>query len=172
MHTNNTAYKACIWKFWIHNLKGKDDRLNIALYCFEAMNSKISGYFLVYLLSYISTPAILYYKTTTLSEWWSSPSMETCPVCRFNMFLYNHIVALFFIINWCVGLIFFLVFATGIYFYHQPIYFNSTVMASTTTIYILPLIYILKFYIFSRRDLEMDNESQYHDSVIKNCELN
>lgn len=62
VQTNNTAYNACI-----DNLKSKPDQLNIVLYCFEALNLKMSDYFLVLLLIYIPIPAILYYKTATFS---------------------------------------------------------------------------------------------------------
>ena len=94
--------------------------------------------------------------------------METCPICRFNISLYNHMIALFFFINWCICPITSLACVID----HKPIYFNSIFMALTTTLYILPLIYILKFYLFRTRDSKVDNNSQYDDSVVTNCELN
>ncbi|CAC5424042.1 unnamed protein product [Mytilus coruscus] len=149
-----------------------DSRINTAFDCYEKLDPWTSGYFLEYLLLSIPTLTVLYdklYKTSSFSELWYPPSKETCPICRFNIVLYNHTLALALLMIWCVRPTYFTFIAFGSSFYVASIYIDLFIMISSMSCFILVLMNILRFYLFRKVDFTVDNESE--NNVIKNCGL-
>lgn len=84
---------------------------------------------------------------------------EICSICRFNISLYNHTMALALFIIWCVKPNFYLFVASGS-FRITSFCIELIIMISSASFLILVLIYILKFYLFHKFVFNVDNDSE------------